>query len=125
MSVVPLQDALATYDCKVEGCDGEARQNMGPYAYLCDYHREEKARHIGFENKDRAADAGRRGGEARSAKFDAIRAVGFEKKARTLVDIGKRVDKAVASYRPAKEELEAAMRAWQDALRQIAEGGDE
>ena len=31
-----------TYDCKVPGCDGDAKTNTGLYAYLCERHTAER-----------------------------------------------------------------------------------
>jgi len=47
----------------------------------------------------------------------------FEAKAKSLVKVGRDLDKAIAGYKPAKSRLDDAMRAWRDAVAKVS-GGD-
>lgn len=120
MSVVPIEEAFRTYDCKIPNCDGEAAHARGPFALLCEYHKEEKRKAM--------TEAGRQGGQARRAVIsgEALSDESFEKKARSLVAIGKRLDTAVKRYQPARTELDEAMKVWRAALAKLAgDKGDE
>ncbi|HEY8723432.1 MAG TPA: hypothetical protein VIL92_06185 [Gaiellaceae bacterium] len=97
-----IRDATDDFDCKVDGCERAARSNRGRHAYLCDTH-------------------------ARSAAPVAAPPLSpltsFEAKAKSLVKVGRDLDKAIAGYKPAKSRLDDAMRAWRDAVAKVS-GGD-
>jgi hypothetical protein len=48
---------------------------------------------------------------------------GFEGKAKRLVRLGRSLDRAIATYKPAKATLEEAMSAWRDALADLNRSG--
>jgi hypothetical protein len=96
--------------CKVEGCDGEAEARRGSLAMLCRYHREETLR----ERRERA----RANGHDKVAAVERVeRSAGtYEARASSLVEVGRKVDEALAVYRPARAGLTAAMQNWARAV---------
>lgn len=47
MTDVGEQEIGQTYDCRKANCDGVARSNRGTYAYLCDFHADQRKREQG------------------------------------------------------------------------------
>lgn len=97
-----------TRTCRIEGCDGDASASpkFGRYAGLCSEHHE----------AERQRQAAQQSGSSGSTGAGA----GFEAKARTLVAVGKKVDRALGRYRPAKADAEAALAEWKAQLRKLA-----
>jgi len=128
MTVVPME-RFETKDCKTPDCTGEAntKYDRGPYSGLCDSHIEQKRKEISAQASERWRE---RNGE--SAVKPGLRAVkpegqGFEKKAKALVAVGRKLDRAVGSFKrkqaslePAKQALDQAMREWRTACRDLA-----
>lgn len=104
--------AIETRNCKTPNCDNEAgRYTRGPLALLCD--------EVCVPAK-RAEMARRR--EAPAPVPAAKPSGSFEQKAKSLVAVGKRLDTAIAKFKPAKATLADAMQEWKSAVRALAEG---
>jgi hypothetical protein len=86
-----VNEALQTWDCKIDGCEETAYQGRGPYALLCRFHTEEARR-------------ARNG----SAVAPVTTPTGsFEFRAHSLLALGRHVDDAFADYQPARARLDA------------------
>ncbi len=104
-------ELVETRDCRIAGCANEAENSSprrGPWANLCEEHnRRERERR-------------REGRPARRSSAGAVSGEGFEAKARGLVVVGRRLDGAIRKYRPARAEMDEAMRAWAEMCRVLA-----
>lgn len=110
MTELPLEDATATFDCKVDGCEGTARRNRGPTAYLCDLHARQRT----------SARLSALPGPAVPPARVTPPGDSFEAKAKTLVQVGRRLDRAIVQYKPAKSTLDDAMREWRASVATLA-----
>lgn len=110
MQVVPINDVTSDYDCKIHGCDRPAKSNRGKHAYLCDHHVSLRPAQNESAPLKPAAVPPQAPGALSS----------FEAKARTLVAVGRDLDKAVAGFKPAKAKLDDAMREWREAVGRLA-----
>ncbi len=91
-----------TYDCRESGCTEPARHNRGPYAYLCDEHKERR--------RQRAA-------TNPPAKPTSQPLESFEQKAKGLVALGRKVDRAYADASRSRTRCEPVLRKAQEAKR--------
>lgn len=102
--------------CRIPNCPAEAVTGThGRWANLC-------AEHKQIEVK-KAADARGNGHAADPPKVkpaEELAEEGFENKARGLVNVGRRLDRAIKTYRPAKDELDQAIEGWRAICRELA-----
>lgn len=117
MTVVALNghELAETRDCRIPNCTRVATTSAkrGPWANLCDEHFEvekERQRDLRAAAKPKA----RAGAAPPTEQFDS-----FERRARGLVKVGQRLDRAVVKLRPAKEEFEAATKAWREMCAEV------
>jgi hypothetical protein len=113
MSETDVQAATSTVDCKIAGCTETAVSKFGPGAGLCHRHRGEVKQGL-IERPKLAAVPARR----HTPPSD-----GFEGKAKRLVSVGRSLDRALAKYKPAKADLEAAMSQWRAAIADLSRSG--
>lgn len=104
--------ALESRNCKTPNCDREATVLRGRYAGLCDYCRGEKVRGEQGNPTPLATPSQNRSENGTNPSFEA--------RAKRLVGVGKRLDQAVAKFKPAKETLAQAMADWKRELAQLA-----
>lgn len=120
MTIVDANDATRTTFCKIDSCTDEAKWVAGPFRGLCEVH----AQPI----RDRMSASQRQP----KPKTAAAPSPGFASRAKRLVKVGAKLDRAVTTYRkqqeriePAKQALDAAMREWRAACRELGgEGAD-
>jgi hypothetical protein len=111
VTLTDVQDATSSYDCKVPGCNGEARANRGPNAYLCPAH---------IRDRPPASGAPRLGGLIVMPPDHIPGApVGFEARAKRLVGVGRKLDRAITTHRGSRETLDSAMAAWREAIAEL------
>jgi hypothetical protein len=92
----------ATYTCVEPGCETPVAQPAGRWS-RCTEHRLARER-----------------GGATAKSNGASEDAGFEERARGLVSVGRKVDRALARYRPAKSEAQDALAEWKATLRRLA-----
>jgi hypothetical protein len=110
-----VNEVLATFDCKVDGCDGTAYKSSGRYAYLCSFHiaeAREKAQ-LALQNGDVEHD------EIAPVTNGAIHKRSHQFRAAGLVQLGKQLDEAMAACEQAPIRLEEAQRRWDAAIAQL------
>jgi hypothetical protein len=106
-------ELVETRLCRFSSCPAEAttKATRGPWANLCDEHLQvEKERQRAKRGKARPPGSPQPPAAERS----------FEQRARGLVEVGRRLDRAVAKLRPARLEFEEAQKAWRSVCRQLA-----
>jgi hypothetical protein len=111
--------------CRIPNCAQECRAGAptrGRWANLCDEHH---AIAVAKARKKRGATPGANGATASRTPPSArpaaeLAAEGFERKARGLVTVGRRLDRAIRTYRPAKAELDQAIEGWREICRALA-----
>jgi N-acetylneuraminic acid mutarotase len=111
-----VNEVLATFDCKVDGCDGTAYKSSGRYAMLCSFHTQEareKAR-LSRYNGDGPIHNLERSETVVGKASHEFRAAG-------LVALGKQLDEALAAYEEAPIKLEEAQRRWNQAVDSLSE----
>jgi hypothetical protein len=94
----------------------------GPWANLCEEHHvielaRTRSKRGSIPNAN-GTSASRRPPTVRPAAE--LAEEGFERKARGLVAVGRRLDRAIKAYRPAKSELEAAIAGWREVCHALA-----
>ena len=127
MTVISGHDLATSRDCKVPGCPNEAVDKRGPYALLCQRHKLE-ARHCRATGtpprplEDVLTEAaGEEVGEAPTpapapAPDRRSSPPSYEEKAKGLVKLGRRVDRAAAKARAHNAAGQAVNRAAAEAL---------
>lgn len=111
-----VNEILATFDCKVDGCEGTAYKSSGRYALLCRFHTEEarrKAQRARFNGDGLIHDLER--------SETVVGKASHEFCAAGLVALGKQLDEALAAYEQAPVKLEEAQRRWDAAVAQLAD----
>lgn len=117
MTTTSAHDATTTKLCKYASCDQIAAASRGRYAGLCDMHAR-SAKVLAQANAQRP-----------TSDVAATNGVGtsLEKRARSLVAVGKKVDRARARYVSRRQsfelienELKDAMREWREMCRALA-----
>lgn len=116
MTTTGAHEVTATRFCRIDSCPNEVRAGAperGPWANLCpEHHTVEVAK----RRAERQAAPSRPRTNGSGPSSDAS----FEKRAKGLVAVGRRLDRAIARYRPAKVEMEEAMQAWRTICRELA-----
>lgn len=91
--------------CRHPGCTDEALATRGTYAYLCETHKLERRAQYGL--------AGRR---QIHTNAEVVTEGSFTNRAKSLLPIAKRLDRATEVYRPARAEFASAVAAWKEAI---------
>jgi hypothetical protein len=112
-----VNEVLATFDCKVDGCDGTAYKSNGRYAYLCSFHTEEarKNARLSSFNGDGPIQV------LDQSRADRVGKASHEFRAAGLVALGKQLDEALAACEQAPIKLEEARRRWDRAVAVLAD----
>jgi len=125
LTSVPAHELTTTQFCKVDGCTNESTANVGPYAKLCETHKFE-ARQM-LSDAHRASAAERKAARTNGSGTAAQDVGSFEERAKGLVAVGRRLDRARrdyvkrrASIAPAEAEFKKAMELWKAELRRLA-----
>jgi hypothetical protein len=107
---------LATFDCKVDGCDSTAYKSSGRYALLCSFHTEE-AREKGRLSRSNGDGLVRHLERSESV----VGKASHEFRAAGLVALGKQLDEAMAVCEQAPIKLEEARKRWDRAVAVLAD----
>lgn len=129
MTSVGAQELGTTRFCTKPGCPNEVcGDKAGPYVNVCSSH---KAAGVEQRRQAQLGGSGVRAPQPERPKSAPLRAVpdapNFEAKAKGLVEYGRKLDRALDTYRkrqaqlePVKAALDEAMRIWRSACRDIA-----
>lgn len=120
MNAVDGNTLTQTRLCRSANCTNEVRAGAptrGPWANLCDEHH---VAEVAKRRRESSATTNGHGDPGKVRSAAQLAEEGFEKKARGLVAVGRRLDIAIRKYKPAKAELDQAIEGWRSVCRALA-----
>jgi hypothetical protein len=113
MTVIDVQDALASRSCRIAGCPQDATTDArrGRFANLCQRHYDVECQ------KMRDAQTGVPRSERPSS---AAPLGGYEQRAKRLVAAGRKLDQAIQRHKESRGGLDAALAEWDEAKRVLS-----